>query len=168
MPYRTMVATAVVLASLTPAGSEATTRVNFSISKSFHPGSERKYSTVHPGLGASGRLAEEWLRWRAGVVRHSHSRWGPVIGIATTWKVTESWRLGLSAGVIGNYPRGKWVRFGVVPTAQWKGRDRDVVWEFSAARNEKVTLLGVNVQIPISMLATRTGAWARAGWWHRR
>ena len=156
MPYRSIVATAVVLASLAPASSEATTRVNFSISKSFHPGPEGKYSTVHPALGASGRLREEWLRWRAGVVRHSHSRWGPVTGFAATWKVAERWRLGISAGIIGNYPRGNWVRVGVVPTAQWKGRDSDIVWEFSLARNEKVTFAGVNVQIPISMLAPRT------------
>ena len=138
-----------------PSTREATTRVSLSISKSFHPGSARDYSTVHPGLGATGRLAGEWLRWRAGVVRHSHSRWGPVAGLAATWGVAESWRMGLSAGVIGNYARGHWFRRGVLPIVQWTDRERELVWEFALARNEKVTFVGVNLEIPISMLATR-------------
>ena len=52
----------VLLAGLTPAGSEATTRLSFSISKSFHPGPNGSYSTLHPVFGVTGRLAGEWLR----------------------------------------------------------------------------------------------------------
>ena len=156
MAYRSGLAGVLLLAVLTPATGEATTRVSLSIAKSIHPGSERDYSTVHPGFGATGRLAGEWLRWRAGVVRHSHTRWGPVTGVAATWRVSESWRIGLSAGVVGNYSRGHWFRRGVVPVVQWKGRDSDLVWEFALARNEKVTFYGANLMIPLSMLARDT------------
>ena len=155
MPNRSVLAVGILLAVLAPAHGEATTRMSVSFSKSFHPGSDRGYSTSHPGFGATGRLVREWLRWRAGVVRHSHRRWGPVAGVAATWKVTESWRAGLSAGLVGNYPRGRWVRRGMVPIVQWKARDRDLVWEFALARNEKVTLVGVNLQIPFSVFASQ-------------
>lgn len=140
-----------------PSTGQTTTRVSLSIAKSFHPGSERErdYSTVHPALGVTGRIAGEWLRWRAGVVRHSHSRWGPVTGLAATWAVAQSWRVGLSAGVVGNYARGHWFRRGMVPIVQWTDQNRDLMWEFALARNEKVTFVGVNLEIPISMLATR-------------
>lgn len=153
MRYGSALLAAVLLAGLTPAHGEATTRMSVSFSKSFHPGSDRDYSTSHPGVGATGRLVGEWLRWRAGAVRHSHRRWGPVAGAAATWQVTESWRAGLSAGLVGNYPRGRWVRRGVVPIVQWKARDRDLVWEFALARNEKVTFVGVNLLVPISGFA---------------
>ena len=153
MASRSALVVVALLVGLVPAGGEATTRASFSIAKSFHPGSDRDYSTVHPAFGATGRLAGEWLRWRAGVVRHSHSRWGPFTGVAALWTVTESWRLGLSAGIVGNYPRGQWVRRGVVPIAQWKPRDRDLVWEFGFARNQRATLVGVGIQVPISVFA---------------
>ena len=153
MPYRPAVVVAVLLVGLIPTSGEAATRMSFSIAKSFHPKSDRNYSTTHPGLGATGWLVGRWLRWRAGLVRHSHSRLGPYTGVAATWKVTESWRLGVSAGIVGNYPRGRWVRRGVVPIAQWKDRDRDLVWEFGLARAERVMFVGLSVQIPISVLA---------------
>ena len=153
MSYRSAVAGAVLLAALAPANGEATTRMSFSIAKSFHPETDRNYSTVHPGSGATGRLVGEWLRWRAGLVWHSHSRLGPYTGVAATWQVLENWRLGLSAGIVGNYPRGRWVRRGVVPIAQWKDGDRNLVWEFALARAERVTFVGLSVQIPFSGLA---------------
>ena len=103
MTCRLAVVAAILLAGLTPINGEATTRLSFSIAKSFHPESDRDYTTVHPGFGATGPLVGEWLRWRTGLVRHSHSRWGPYPGVAATWQVTRSWRLGLSAGIVGNY-----------------------------------------------------------------
>ena len=148
MRYRSILAATALLAGLTPVGGEATTRMSFSISKSFHAGSDKDYSTTHPGLGATGRIAGEWLRWRAGVVRHSHLRWGPVTGVAATWRASERWRLGLTAGIVGNYAEGRWVRRGVLPIAQWQGRDRDLVWEFAFGRNERVTFVGVNLPDP--------------------
>ena len=57
MSYRSAMIVAVLLAALAPANGEATTRMSFSIAKSFHPESDRNYSTVHPGFGATGRLA---------------------------------------------------------------------------------------------------------------
>ena len=155
MSYRSAVVVAVLLAVLAPSNGEATTRMSFSIAKSFHPDSDRDYSTVHPGLGATGRLLGEWLRWRAGLVRHSHSRVGPYTGVSATWRVGRNWRLGLSAGIVGNYPRGRWVRRGVVPIAQWNDRDRNLVWEFGFARAEGATFIGLGVQIPFSKLAAR-------------
>lgn len=153
MLHRSILVAGVLLAALIPASGDAATRMSFTFAKSFHPDSERDYSTTHPGFGATGRLVGEWLRWRAGFVRHSQTRWGPVAGLAATWEVTESWRAGLTGGIVGNYPRGNWVRRGVLPIVQWKAPDRDVVWEFAVGRNEQVTFVGVNVQIPISMLA---------------
>ena len=155
MQYRPGLIALALLAALVPSAADATTRVSLSIAKSIHPGSARDYSTVHPGLGITGRLAGEWLRWRAGVVRHSHSRWGPVTGLAATWGVIGSWRAGVSAGIVGNYPRGHWVRRGVVPVVQWVDEERDRVWEFVLAHNEKVTFAGVNVQVPIAALRRR-------------
>ena len=90
------VAVALLLLALAPTGGEATTRTTFSIAKSLHPETERDYSTVHPGLGATGRLVGQWLRRRTGLVRHSHRRVGPYAGVAATWQVSGSWRLGLS------------------------------------------------------------------------
>ena len=86
-PRRSAVAAALLLLALAPTGGEATTRMSFSIAKSFHPETERDYSTVHPGLGATGRLVGQWLRWRTGLVRHSHRRVGPYAGVAATWQV---------------------------------------------------------------------------------
>ena len=158
MQYRPGLMALALLAAFPQSTAEAATRVSLAIAKSSHPESARDYSTVHPGLGVTGRLAGEWLRWRAGVVRHSHSRWGPVTGLAATWGVAENWRVGLSAGIVGNYPRGHWVRRGVVPIAQWMDEDRDLVWEFALARDERVTFVGVGLQIPLSVLATRRTA----------
>ena len=155
MAYRTALVAAVLLLGLAPASGEATTRMSFSVSKSFHPGEDNDYSTTHPGIGATGPLVGEWLRWRAGVVRHSHTRLGPVAGASATWKVSESWRLGLTAGIIGNYRRGHWFRRGVLPIVQWQDRDRDLVWELAFGRNEQVTFIGVNLQVPISVFAAR-------------
>ena len=148
MQYRPGLMALALLAAFPQSTAEAATRVSLAIAKSSHPESARDYNTVHPGLGVTGRLTGEWLRWRAGVVRHSHSRWGPVTGLAATWGVAENWRMGLSAGVVGNYPRGHWVRRGVVPIVQWMDEDRDHVWEFVLARNERVTFVGVGLQIP--------------------
>ena len=161
MSYRSIVVVAILGAGLVSANAEETIRMSFSFVKSFHPESDRNYSTGHPGFGATGPLVGEWLRWRAGLVRHSHSRVGPYGGVAATWQVLENWRLGLSAGIVGNYPRGRWVRRGVVPIAQWEDRDRNLVWEFAFARAERVTFVGLNVQIPLSELAAlqrRAGA----------
>lgn len=152
--WRTVLSVAVLLAGLAPAGGEAATRMNLSIVKSFHPDSERDYSTVHPGLGATGPLVEPWLRWRAGLVRHSHAHLGPYAGLAATWRVAERWRVGLSAGIVGNYPRRAWVRRGSVPIVQWEDRDRGLVWEFGLARAEGVTVIGLSVQIPFSAMTT--------------
>ena len=69
MPYRPAVVVAVLLVGLIPTSGEAATRMSFSIAKSFHPKSDRNYSTTHPGLGATGWLVGRWLRWRAGLVR---------------------------------------------------------------------------------------------------
>ena len=155
MQYRPGLVALAFLAALVPGVADATTRVALSIAKSFHPGSARDYSTVHPGLGVTGPLAGEWLRWRAGVVRHSHSRWGPVTGLAATWGIGGNWRAGFSAGIVGNYARGHWFRRGVVPAVQWVDEERDRVWEFALAHNEKVTFVGISVQIPIAVRATR-------------
>ena len=155
MRYRPGLVVLALLAALVPSVADATTRVSLAIAKSFHPGSARDYGTVHPGLGVTGRLAGEWLRWRAGVVRHSHSRWGPVTGLAGTWRIAGNWRAGLSAGIVGNYARGHWFRRGILPVVQWVDEERDRVWEFTLAHNEKVTFVGVSVQIPIAALATR-------------
>ena len=149
MSYRSAVVAAVLLVAPAPANGEATTRISFSIAKSSHPKSDSDYSTVHPGFGATGRLVGEWLRWRAGFVWHSHSRLGPYTGVAATWPVLGNWRLGLSAGIVGNYPRGRWVRRGVVPVAQWKDPDRNLVWELGLARAERVTFVGLSVQIAL-------------------
>ena len=153
MPHRSALVAAVLLATLMPMDGEATTRMSVAIAKSFHPESARDYSTTHPALGATGPLVGEWLRWRAGLVRHSHSRVGPFAGIAVAWRVTGSWRVGLSAGIVGNYSRGRWVRRGVVPIVQWEDRARDLVWEFGLARAQSVTFVGLSVQMPISVLA---------------
>ena len=155
MPYRMALVAGVALTALASADSEATTRLSFSISKSFHPGPDAGYATLHPGLGATGRLAGEWLRWRAGVVRHSHTRWGPVAGVAATWKLTGSWRVGITAGLVGNYDEGRWVRRGVLPIVQWQGRGRDLVWEFAFGRNEQVTFVGVNLKVPVSAFTSQ-------------
>ena len=56
MSYRSAVEVTVPLAALPPVNGEATTRVSYSNAKSFRPGSDRNYSTMHPGFGAPGRL----------------------------------------------------------------------------------------------------------------
>lgn len=154
LAWRTALSVAILLAGLAPAGGEAATRMNLSIVKSFHPDSERDYSTVHPGLGATGPLVAPWLRWRAGLVRHSHAHLGPYVGVAAMWQVAERWRAGLSAGIVGNYPRGAWVRRGAVPVVQWEDPGRGLVWEFGLARAEGVTVIGLSVQIPFSAMTT--------------
>ena len=91
MLYRSVLVAAVLLAGLAPAFGESEYRMNLAILKSSHPDSDRKreYSTVHPAAGVSGPVTGEWLRWRAGMVRNSHSRWGPYAGLSGTLKVTE-------------------------------------------------------------------------------
>lgn len=54
MSDRSAVDVVVPLAALTSASGEATTRVSISNAKSVHPGSDRNYSTMHPGFGAIG------------------------------------------------------------------------------------------------------------------
>ncbi len=69
-------------------------------------------------------------------------------------RVAERWRAGLSAGIVGNYPRDEWVRRGVVPIVQWEDPGRGLVWEFGAARAERVTVIGLSVQIPFLGMTT--------------
>ena len=151
MRYRSAFAAALLLAALATAHAEPSTRMSFSLSKSFHPGSDREYSTTHPGIGVTVPLAGQWLRGRTGVVRHSHTRWGPVAGASAAWSVTKSVRLGLSGGFVGNYAHGHWWRRGVVPIVQWY-RSGGLVWEFTVARAERVTFVGVALEVPLSVL----------------
>ena len=104
---------AVLLAGIGPALGDPGYRINLAYLKSTHPDSDRKrdYSTNHPSAGVGGPVTGEWLRWRAGMARNSHARWGPYAGLSATFEIAEDWRAGLNAGLAGNYNRG-WFRAG--------------------------------------------------------
>ena len=153
---RPMLVAAILLAGIGPALGDPGYRINLAYLKSAHPDSERKreYSTNHPSAGVGGPVTGEWLRWRAGMARNSHSRWGPYAGLSATFGIAEDWRAGLNAGLAGNYNRG-WFRAGALPIVQWKDRDSELIWEFGAAWHPDATLVGVGVHIPFSILETR-------------
>ena len=157
MMYRPLLMAAVLLAGIAPAFGDSGYRMNLAFVKSTHPDSERKseYSTNHPSAGVGGPVTGEWLRWRAGVVRNSHSRWGPYVGLSGTFEIAEDWRAGLNAGVAGNYTRNNWVRVGALPIVQWKERESELIWEFGFAWHPDATFAGVGVHIPFSVLETR-------------
>ncbi len=155
--YRWLLVTAVLLAGIAPAFGEPGYRMSLAFLKSFHPDSPRKheYSTNHPSAGVGGPVTGEWLRWRAGAVRNSHSRWGPFVGLSGTFEIAEDWRAGLNAGIAGNYSRNSWVRVGALPIVQWKERESELIWEFGLAYHPDATFVGVGVHIPFSVLETR-------------
>lgn len=138
-----------------PAAGESMLRMYYAIIKSFHPDSNEDYSTVHPSVGLGGPLIGEWLRWRAGMTYNSHSRWGPFGGLVATFEVTEGWRVGLSAGLAGNYSEGRWVRRGALPIVQWKGRDSALIWEAGFVHREDTTFVGLGVHVPFSLLEAK-------------
>ena len=129
--------------------SAGETRVSVAVAASEHPESTREYENAHVGIGITGTMRGRWLRWRAGMTRHSEGRIGPYAGVALTGALGRRWRAGVSAGAIGNYARRQWIRAGVVPIAQWRAREGAPVWEFALARVEGVTFAGVSVQIPL-------------------
>ena len=154
--FRTALAAAVLLTGLGPALGESEYRMNLAFVKSTHPDSERKedYNTNHPAAGVSGPVTGKWLRWRAGMTRNSHSRWGPFAGLSGTFEIAEAWRAGLNAGLAGNYSRG-WFRVGALPIVQWKDRDSELIWELGSAWHPDATFVGVGVHIPFSVLTTK-------------
>ena len=129
--------------------SQGETRISVAIAASDHGAAQQRYESTHVGVGATGEGAGEWLRWRAGVTRHSEGRVGPYAGVAVTGTLGRGWRAGVSAGAIGNYARRRWVRVGVVPIAQWRQGEGGLVWEVAVARAAGVTFAGVNVQVPL-------------------
>ena len=152
---RSGLAAVLLLAGLSPALGDSEIRIFPSFLKSSHPASDSDYNTDHPSLGVGGPVLGQWLRWRAGMVRNSHSRWGPFAGLSGTLEVTEAWRVGLNAGIAGNYARNNWFRIGVLPIVQWKDPGSDLIWEFGFVRREDATFAGVGVHIPISLWTTR-------------
>ncbi len=140
-----------LLAGLAPALGESGIRVVPAYLKSSHPASDTHYNTDHPSLGVGGPVRGQWLRWRAGMVRNSHSRWGPFAGLSGTLEVIGDWRVGLNAGIAGNYSRNNWFRIGVLPIVQWEDPDSDLIWEFGFVRREDATFAGVGVHIPLSL-----------------
>ena len=156
MLYRTVLVAAVLLAGLAPAFGESGYRISLAFIKSTHPNSEREreYSTNHPSAGVGGPVTGEWLRWRAGMTRNSHSRWGPFVGLSGTFEIAEAWRVGLNAGIAGNYSRG-WVRVGALPIVQWKDRENELTWEFGFVHRPDATFAGVGVHVPFSVLETK-------------
>ena len=157
MLYRTVLATAVLLAGLTPAFGDSGYRIGLAFLKSTHPNSdrEREYSTNHPSAGVGGPIIGEWLRWRAGMARNSHSRWGPFAGLSGTFEIAEAWRVGLNVGIAGNYYRNGWLRIGALPIVQWKDRESELIWEFGFVHRPDATFAGVGVHVPFSVLQTR-------------
>ncbi|MDE0058466.1 MAG: hypothetical protein OXI22_19210 [Defluviicoccus sp.] len=154
---RAGLAAVLLLAGLAPAQGESEIRIVPAFLKSSHPESDRDYdySTAHPSLGVGGPVRGQWLRWRAGMVRNSHSRWGPFAGLSGTLEAIENWRVGLNAGIAGNYTRNNWFRIGVLPIVQWKDPGSDLIWEFGFVRREDATFAGVGVHIPLSLWTTR-------------
>ncbi len=157
MLYRSVLVATILLTGLAPAFGDPGYRMNLAILKSFHPDSNRKgeYSTVHPAAGFSGPVTGEWLRWRAGMTRNSHSRWGPFAGLSGSFEFAEGWRAGLNAGLAGNYSRNNWVRAGALPIVQWKDRESELIWEFGLAYHPDATFAGVGIHIPFSVLGTK-------------
>ena len=154
---RSVLGAAVLLAGIGPALGEPDYRISLAFVKSTHPDSERKreYTTDHPSAGVGGPLAGEWLRWRAGAVLNSHTRWGPFAGLSGTFEIAESWRAGVNAGISGNYSRNNWFRVGALPIVQWKDRKSRLIWEFGLAWHPDATFAGIGVHVPFSVLQTR-------------
>ena len=88
------------------------------------------------------------------MTRNSHSRWGPFVGLSGTFEIAEAWRVGLNAGLAGNYSRG-WFRVGALPIVQWKDRENELIWEFGFVHRPDATFAGVGVHIPFSVLETK-------------
>lgn len=140
------------------AAGDTALRTELGIIKSFHPDSDRDYATWHPWIGVNAPLIGEWLRVRTGIVRTSHHTWGPFLGVTAAWEVAERWRVGVSAGVSGNYTRGHWLRRGALPVVQWQGEDSNLIWEVGFMRHPDTTFLGIGVHIPFSEIVVRGGA----------
>ena len=153
--YRAGLAAALLLAGPAPALGESEIRIVPAFLKSSHPPSDSVYNTDHPSLGVDGPVLGRWLRWRTGMVRNSHARWGPFAGLSGTLEVTEAWRVGLNAGLAGNYSRNNWFRVGVLPIVQWEDPGSDLIWEFGFVRREDATFAGVGVHIPLSLWTTK-------------
>ncbi len=153
MAIRSLILALAFAATAAPAPAEPTLHTHAAIIKSFHPDSEADYSTLHPSLGIGGSLAGEWLHWRAGMTHNSHSRWGPFGGLVATLEVAEGWRVGVSAGLAGNYAQGRWVRRGALPIVQWRRRDSELTWEAGAIHREDVTFIGIGVLVPLALPA---------------
>ena len=154
---RPLLAAAVLLAGIAPAFGDSEYRISLAFLKSTHPNSDRarEYSTDHPSAGIGGPVAGEWLRWRAGMARNSHSRWGPFAGLAGTFAFAEGWRAGLSAGFAGNYSGNGWFRVGALPIVQWKQPDSELIWEFGFVHRSDATFAGIGVHVPFSVLETK-------------
>lgn len=150
----TALVVAILLAAPDPASSDSGLRTEVGLIKSFHPDSNRDYATWHPWTGVNAPLIGEWLRVRAGVVRTSHRTWGPFAGVTAAWEVIESWRVGVSAGVSGNYSQGHWLRRGALPVIQWQDQEDGLIWETGFMNHADTTFVGIGVHIPISLLAT--------------
>lgn len=157
MLYRWSLPAAILLAGIAPAFGDSGYRISLAYLKSTHPNSEREreYGTDHPSAGVGGPIAGEWLRWGAGLARNSHSRWGPFAGLSGTFEIAQAWRVGLSAGIAGNYHRNGWLRVGALPIVQWTDRESALVWEFAFVHRPDATFAGVSVHIPFSILETR-------------
>ena len=156
MLYRAVFAVVVLLAGLTPASPIPSTASASPSSRAPipTPSGNGEYSTNHPSAGVGGPVIGEWLRWRAGMARNSHSRWGPFAGLSGTFEIAEAWRVGLNVGIAGNYTRNSWVRVGALPIVQWKDRESELIWEFGFVHRPDATFAGVGVHIPFSILET--------------
>ena len=153
-----LLAAAIMPLILGPAAGDTVLRAELGVIKSFHPDSDRNYATWHPWIGVNAPLLGEWLRARTGIVRTSHHTWGPFLGVTAAWEVAERWRVGVSAGVSGNYTRGHWLRRGALPVVQWQEEDSDVIWEVGFMRHPDTTFLGIGVHMPFSTIVGLGGA----------
>ena len=137
-----------------PALAESQLRMHYGVIKSFHPGTDRDFTSWHPSVGVSAPLIGEWLRVRAGIVRTSHWTWGPFVGLTAAWEVAEGWRVGISGGMAGNYPVGRWLRRGALPVVQWKSPKSKLTWEGGFIHRPDTTFIGIGVHVPFSLLET--------------
>ncbi len=138
-----------------PALGESKLRTHYGFIKSFHPGTDRDFTTWHPSAGLSAPLIGEWLRLRGGIVRTSHRTWGPFAGLTAAWEVAEGWRVGVTGGVTGNYPVGRWLRRGALPVVQWKGWNSGLIWEAGFIHRPDTTFVGLGVHVPFSLLEAK-------------